>query len=83
MEVSPLLTSIIYLHCKVAECLMTDAIIDLERDFAYREPKLVEALDLCIKAYGENHLLTARLLLNMGMAYDMQYEEVGLKRFVG
>ena len=27
------------------------------------------------QAYGENHLLTARLLLNMGMAYDRQYQE--------
>ena len=32
---------------------------------------LKESLSLCLKAYGEHHLLTTRILLNTGIMYEM------------
>ena len=30
----------------------------------------MEALDLCLQAYGENSVLTSRLYLNIGIMYE-------------
>ena len=30
-----------------------------------------QAIDLCLKGYGEKHLLTTRIYLNTGIAYEM------------
>ena len=55
----------------IAECLMTKAIIDYSMPFPQREKLLLDSLDLCLKGYGENHLLTTRIYLNTGIAYSM------------
>lgn len=55
----------------LAECRMTQAIIDFSQPFEKREKFLLESLALCIKGYGEKHLLTTRILLNTGIAYEM------------
>lgn len=55
----------------LAECKMTKAIIDFQQPFADREKLLKDSLALCLKGYGEKHLLTTRILLNTGIAYEM------------
>ncbi|XP_047125381.1 TPR repeat-containing protein DDB_G0287407 isoform X1 [Hydra vulgaris] len=55
----------------IAECLMTKAIIDFNQPFHIREKLLLQSLEYCIKGYGEKHLLTTRIYLNTGIAYEM------------
>ncbi|XP_066928434.1 TPR repeat-containing protein DDB_G0287407-like isoform X2 [Clytia hemisphaerica] len=55
----------------LAECKMTKGIIDYDKPFDFREPLLRESLSICMKAYGEHHLLTTRILLNTGIMYEM------------
>ena len=39
--------------------------------------QLMKALELCLKAYGEGHMLYVRLCLNIGILYedDRQFQE--------
>merc|ERR1711881_206761 len=56
----------------MAECAMTKAIIDYGTPFEQKEPLFLEAIDLCLKGYGEKHLLTTRIYLNAGIAWEME-----------
>lgn len=55
----------------LAEAIMTRSFISARgQDVGKKKKDLDEAMDLCMKAYGENHLLYTRLCLNIGIYHE-------------
>ncbi|XP_065653579.1 TPR repeat-containing protein DDB_G0287407-like isoform X2 [Hydra vulgaris] len=56
----------------IAEAIMTKSFINPREPKYYKEKKeqLMKSLDLCLKAYGETHMLYTRLCLNIGIFYE-------------
>ncbi|XP_071952526.1 telomerase protein component 1-like [Antedon mediterranea] len=53
----------------LADAIMTAGIL-LERASDEQLQKYMEALELCLQAYGENSVLTSRLYLNIGILHE-------------
>ncbi|XP_048581022.1 TPR repeat-containing protein DDB_G0287407 isoform X2 [Nematostella vectensis] len=56
----------------VAEAIMTKSFINPRhtRYFKEKEEMLQKAFELCLKTYGEKHMLMLRLYLNIGILYE-------------
>jgi len=56
----------------LAESIMTKSFVNPRSPRFFEEKKMAleESRELCMKAYGENHLLACRLYLNIGILYE-------------
>ncbi|XP_074616453.1 TPR repeat-containing protein DDB_G0287407-like [Acropora palmata] len=56
----------------MAEAIMTKSFINprLKRFFKEKEEMLNRSFELCLKTYGEKHMLMLRLYLNIGILYE-------------
>jgi len=63
----------------LSEAIMTKSFVNPRHKKYFNEKKgeLMKARELCLKAYGENHLLYVRLCLNIGILYedDRQFQQ--------
>nr|XP_047125336.1 TPR repeat-containing protein DDB_G0287407 [Hydra vulgaris]XP_047125337.1 TPR repeat-containing protein DDB_G0287407 [Hydra vulgaris] len=63
----------------LAEAIMTKSFVNPRQSNFFEEKKeqLMKSLELCMKAYGESHMLYVRLCLNIGILYedDRQFNE--------